>query len=280
VHTPHGHAFHDYLGAPASAALQAVERGLTRWTDQVICLTDGERGDYLDLRIGPPERFVIIHSGVDVDRFRRRPPQDPARRSALGLPTDGPLVGCVARLVPVKGVHVLLEAVPQIRAAVPGATLVFVGDGPLRAELERRSESLGLNGATVFLGLRHDIAELLPLFDVLVLPSLNEGMGRVVVEAQASGRPVVASRVGGIQDLVTHGQTGLLVPPADANALSSAIIECLTNPALAESLARQARAGVDAYGIAPMISEIDRLYVRLLRERTSNDARLMARSVS
>lgn len=267
IHTPHGHAFHDYLGTAGSTTLQAAERWLTRWTDQIICLTEAERRDYLRFRIGPPERFAVIHSGVDVERFRRGFPEGPARRQVLGLPADGPLIGCVARLVPVKGVHVLLEAVPRIRAAMPGATVVFVGDGPLRAQLERRSASLGLNGAAAFLGLRQDIAEIISLFDVVVVPSLNEGMGRVVIEAQASGRPVVASRVSGIQDLITHGQTGLLVPPADAEALAGAIIRCLTDSALADSLARRAQAGVDAYAVAPMIAEIDRLYIRWLRER-------------
>lgn len=267
IHTPHGHAFHNYMNRAGSAALTWVERGLAGFTDQIICLTEAERGDHLRYRIGPPERFEVIHSGVDVDRFRSVRFDVDAKRRELGLPSRGPIVGCIARLVPVKGVDVLLQAVPRIRQAVPQATIVFVGDGPLRPALEDRARSLGQDGAVKFLGLRRDVTEILPLMDLVVLPSLNEGMGRAAVEALAAGRPVVASRVSGIQDVITDGQTGLLVPPGDPEALASAIIHCLTNPALARAFARQAQAEVDAYGIVPMIVKLDRLYARWLQAK-------------
>ncbi len=266
VHTPHGHAFHGYLGPASSRALVWLERGLARLTDSIVCLTEAERADHLRLRIGPPDLFEVIHSGVDIQRFATAGVV-PADRRALGLPADGPLVGCVARLVPVKGVQYLLEAVPAIRAAVPGATVVFVGDGPLRGPLERSAASRALDGAAVFLGLRADVPALLPLFDVVVLPSLNEGMGRAAVEALAAGRPVVASRVSGIQDVVRDGETGLLVPPADAGALARAIVRCLRDPALRRALGARARSAAGAYGIGPMIARIDALYTRLLRRR-------------
>jgi glycosyltransferase involved in cell wall biosynthesis len=161
-------------------------------------------------------------------------------------------------------VRYLLEAIPLVRAAVPRATIVFVGDGPLRNELERRAATLGLDGGVLFLGLRRDIAEIMPLFDVVVLPSLNEGMGRAAVEAMAAGRPVIGSRVSGIQDVVSDGETGLLVPPADPAALARAIIRCLSLPALAAALSTRAQREVHKYGIEPMIGKIDDLYIRLL----------------
>ncbi len=187
-----------------------------------------------------------------------------AKRRDLGLPTDGPLVGCVARLVPVKGVHYLLEALPAVQAAVPQATGVFVGDGPLRTELERRAAVLGLGGRVAFLGLRRDVEEIMKLCDVVVLPSLNEGMGRVAVEALATGRPVIGSRVSGIQNVIVDGETGLLVPPADREALARAIVRCLTNPALSLAMGERAQKSVEAYDIEPMITKIDRLYTELL----------------
>jgi glycosyltransferase involved in cell wall biosynthesis len=264
VHTPHGHAFHDYLSPRGSEALKLVERGLARWTHRIICLTEAERRDHLRFRIGPPQKFEVIHSGVDVEHFQRAGTAARAARGAAGLPAEGPLVGCVARLVPVKGVRYLLEAIPLVRAAVPRATIVFVGDGPLRNELERRAATLGLDGGVLFLGLRRDIAEIMPLFDVVVLPSLNEGMGRAAVEAMAAGRPVIGSRVSGIQDVVSDGETGLLVPPADPAALARAIIRCLSLPALAAALSTRAQREVHKYGIEPMIGKIDDLYIRLL----------------
>src|SRR5207245_1504278 len=160
VHTPHGHAFHGYLNSAGSEALKWVERWLAHWADRIICVSEAEREDHLRLRIGPPEKFEVIHSCADIERFGRARIASSWQRRHLGLPPDGPLVGCVARLVPVKGVHYLLEALQSIRAAVPQATVVFVGDGPLRPELERRAAVLGLDGAVTFLGLRRDVPEI------------------------------------------------------------------------------------------------------------------------
>jgi glycosyltransferase involved in cell wall biosynthesis len=266
VHTPHGHAFHDYLGSAGSRALVWAERALARWTDRMICLTEAEKADHVRFGIGPAEQFEVIHSGVDIEGFAATRISRGEKRKALGLPPAGPLVGCVARLVHVKGVHYLLDAVPVIRAAVPAATVVFVGDGPLRGELERRAAMNGLNGAAVFLGLRRDVAEILPLFDVVVLPSLNEGMGRAAVEAMAAGRPVIGAKVSGIQNVIKDGETGLLVPPADATALAQAVIRCLGDPNSSRAMGKRARQTIDAYGIGPMISKLDDLYIQLLTQ--------------
>ena len=264
VHTPHGHCFHDYLGARGSEALKWAERGLARITDRIICLTPAERDDHVRYRIAPAERFEVIHSGVDLERFRRVRVDPVSVRRALGISPFGPVVVCVARLVPVKGVQSLLEAVPLVRAAVPGATVVFVGDGTLRPVMERRAASLAPDGGVVFLGLRSDVPELLQMSDVAVLPSLNEGMGRAAVEALAAGRPVVASRISGIQDVVADGETGLLVPPADPRALADAIVRVLATPGLGRAMGARAAVSVGAYGIDAMIDRIDRLYVQLL----------------
>ncbi len=269
VHTPHGQAFHDYLNSVGSEALKWVERWLAHWTDRIVCVSEAERQDHLRFRIGPPEKFGVIHSCVDVERFRQARVAWPERtRHSLGLPAHGPLVGCVARLVPVKGVHYLLEAVPAIRASVPQATVVFVGDGPSRAELERRAAVLGLNGAVAFLGVRRDVPEIVALCDVVVLPSLNEGMGKAAAEALAAGRPVIGSRISGIQDVIVDGETGLLVPPADPAALARAIVRCLNDAALATSLGQRGQSEVDRFGVRPMISKIENLYMRLLGEST------------
>ena len=263
-HTPHGHAFHDYLDRARAEVLRRVERWLARWTDQIVCLTAAERDDHVRLGVGPPERFEVIHSGVDVERFRDARPKVGAKRRELGLPPTGPLVGCVARLVPVKGVHHLLEAVPRIRAAVPEATVVYVGDGPLRADLEHRAGALGVKETVVFLGLRRDVAEIMPLFDLVVLPSLNEGMGKAAVEAMAAGRPVVGSRISGIQDVIADGETGVLVPPGDPPALAAAVVRCLTDPGLVHSMGQRAQARVESFSVDAMMVKIERLYSRWL----------------
>jgi len=266
IHTPHGHAFHSYLNRAGSAALTWTERALARWTDRIVCLTTAEREDHVRLGIGPREQFEVIHSGVDLNRFREVQVNAEQKRRELGLPIHGPLIGCVARLVPVKGIEYLLAAVPEVLAAVPQATVVFVGDGPLRPVLERRAEAMGLNGSVAFLGLRRDIPELMRIFDVVALPSLNEGMGKAAVEAMAAGRPVVGSRISGIQDVIEHGQTGLLVPPKTPGALATAITQCLTDPAFARTLGNRASTAAAAYGIGPMIDKLDRLYHDMLNK--------------
>ncbi len=271
IHTPHGHAFHGYLGRAGSKGLQWAERLLAGWTDRIICLTEAEREDYLCAKVGPPEQFDVIHSGVDVERFHRAPANAEEKHRVLGFPVRGPVVGCVARLVPVKGVQCLLEAVPQIAAAIPGSTVVFVGDGPLRSELEERAQALGLDGAVAFLGLRDDVAELMALFDVVVVPSLNEGMGRAAVEALAARRPVVGSRVCGIQDVVTHGVSGLLVPPADPGAISEAVVRILREPGLADRLSANAKLGLDEYSVDLMMAKIHGLYAQLIENQDSFD---------
>lgn len=267
IHTPHGHAFHDYLSRGWSEALKVVERWLARWTNAIICLTPGERDDHLRFGVAPADKFEIIHSGVDLSRYAGAKVEAETKRRELNLPSSGPLVGCVARLVPVKGVQYLLEAAPMIRALVPEATVVFVGDGPLRPEMERRAADLSLNGGVAFLGLRDDVADLMPLFAVVVLPSLNEGMGRAAVEAMAAGRPVVGTRVSGIQDVIAHEVSGLLVPPADAREIAGAVARLLREPALGIRLTTTARAELHQYSVEAMMGRIERLYASLARAR-------------
>ncbi|HLY24670.1 MAG TPA: glycosyltransferase family 4 protein [bacterium] len=264
VHTPHGHAFHSFLNAPGSAALVWVERAVARWTDRIICLTEAERRDHLNLRIGPPGRFEVIHSGVDLGRFGKVTATQAALRMSFGVPATGSIIACVARLAPVKGVRYLIEAMPRVRDAVPAATAVIVGDGPERAKLQARASALGLNGAVKWLGLRTDVPEIMSLADVVVLPSLNEGMGRVVVEAFAAGRPVVGSRVSGIQDLVADGETGYLVPSGDPRAIAEAVVCCLRDPERARAMGISAQRTAAAFSAERMVAKIDALYARLL----------------
>lgn len=267
VHTPHGHAFHGYLSPAGSAALRRVEAALARWTDAIVCLTEAERDDHLRGRVGRLEQFQVIHSGVDLRRFRD-PRVDPeAKRQDLGLPAGVRVIGCVARLVPVKGVQVLLEAVPQIRQHVPDAVVVLVGDGELRPPLERRARELGVDGAVRFLGLRRDIHEIVPLFEVAVQPSLNEGMGKAAVEALAAGKPVVASAVSGLREVVRDGRNGLLVPPGDPRALAEAVVALLRRPDWARRLGEAARQDAEVYGVEAMVARLEALYDRLLRAK-------------
>lgn len=266
VHTPHGHAFHGYLGPKGSSALVRVERWLAARTARIICLTEAERDEHIALRIAPAEKFAVVHSGIELAEFNRANGNGSTGREVLGLPAQGPLVGCVARLVPVKGVDILLEAAPGILAQVPEASLVFVGDGPMRPQMEARAQALGLNGRVTFLGLRRDVPAILPHLSLVVLPSLNEGMGKAAVEAMAAGRAVVASRVSGLQEVVLHQRTGLLVPPSDSTALASAIARLLRDDELRESYGLEGRRRALAFSADAMVAQIASLYESILPE--------------
>lgn len=258
VHTPHGHVYHGYGGRLRSRFFVWVERALARWTDALVALTESEKREHLREGVGRPEQWAVIPSGVEMERYQR---QSALRRQDVGLPQDAFVVGCVARLVPVKGVEDAIEATAQLRSLSTPVHLVLVGDGPQRPALERLVTALRLQDRAHFFGLRRDVPDLLPLFDVVVLLSRNEGMGRVIVEAQAAGVPVVATRVGGIPDLVVEGITGILVPPADPAALADAIRSLAEDRGAWARMKAAARTHV-AQGLSAdaMVRSVDALY--------------------
>lgn len=176
----------------------------------------------------PAAKLVTIHNGVDVGRFASGERQ--AGRRALRLPGHAVVVGAVGRLDPVKDHAGLLHAFSVLRTDQPAAELVIVGDGPCRSDLEHQVHELGLTGHVHLLGMRQDVSLLLRGFDVFVLPSLAEGISNTVLEAMATGLPVVATRVGGNPELVEHGATGALVPPANP-LVQAAALRCYVEDA-------------------------------------------------
>lgn len=259
VHTPHGHVFHGYFGRFGSALVVACERALAPLADALVELTDRSRREHLLKGIGRPERFFVIPSGVDSKRFDPQIYPVAEARKRLGLTAGAFVLGCFARLVPVKGVGVLLEAV----RGEEGAVLLVAGDGPLRGELEEKARRLGVDAR--FLGLRRDVPWLMAACDVVVVPSLNEGMGRAAVEAALMGLPVVASRVSGLAEVVEHERTGLLVAPGDARALAEAIGRLRGDADLRARLGAAARErALGRYTVEAAVGALRRLYERLL----------------
>jgi glycosyltransferase involved in cell wall biosynthesis len=264
VHTPHGHVFYGHFGELASALFLALERWFARFTEKTVALTPSERRDYIDLGVGSAEDILTIHSGVDLDTFGAEGRDPAAKKAALGLDPTRRMVGFAGWLLPIKGPMHLLNAMESVWEDHPDATLVFVGKGEMEAELRRKADHRGLDSRVKFLGWRNDMHEIMPLFDVFVLPSLNEGMGRVLVEAMAAGRPIVASRVGGIPDLVRHGETGLLVAPRDELKMADSISLLLSNPDKAGRMGAMGRLKCREFGLCAMVSKLDALYQGLL----------------
>jgi glycosyltransferase involved in cell wall biosynthesis len=293
VHTPHGHVFHSYEGRLRTSLFIQLERTFAPWTDRLVALTDTERREHLELGIGRDGQWRTIHSGVDLSPFEASRGLRHSVRAALGIPAEAVVLGTVGRLVPVKGHQYLIDALARLAADRSPLCLLLVGDGPLRGDLVTRARSLGLEvrihapaaegqalergpavpapaaRATVhLLGLRRDVPRLLSAMDLFVLPSLNEGMGRVLVEAMAMELPCVASRVSGIPDVVEVGATGLLVPPRDAAALARAIGSLLDDRQTARAMGSWGRQTVvRAFGLERMLDRLELLYRELLEER-------------
>ena len=160
--------------------------------------------------------------------------------------------------------HLLGFVLGKVWRRCNAVDLVFVGKGQLEQDLKNEALRMGISEKVKFLGWRDDIHEIIPIFDVFVLPSLNEGMGRVLVEAMASGRPVVASRTGGIPDLVIHDQTGLLVSPADELGLADAIYNILKDPEKAKVMGQKGKARSKRFSVESMVAKLETLYTDLI----------------
>ncbi|MBE9534800.1 MAG: glycosyltransferase family 4 protein, partial [Proteobacteria bacterium] len=274
IHTPHGHVFYGHFGRSLSRIFLQMERLLGKITHHHIALTPEECNDYLSLRVAQPNNTSVIHSGIDLQRFSKGAKQRTEKRRELGFSPHSLVVGYVGWLIPIKGVTYLVNAMAKIVEQHPKSLLVLVGKGDDKGEeeikLKEQVERAGLADKVRFLGWRPDVDEIMGCFDIFVLPSLNEGMGRVLVEAMAAGLPIVASRVGGIPDLVKHGENGLLVPPADTSALEKAISALLQDGARRKRMGKAGKKMCGPYSAEAMVEQIDVLYTELLEKYSHN----------
>jgi len=266
VHTPHGHVFYGYYGRMRSRAFIQLERWASALTDAIIPLTSRGKEEYVRFSVGRREKLVPIHSGVRVEEVAALRNERARVRAEMGVDNEEILAGTVARLSPVKGVRYFLEAAGRVAEKRGEFRFVIVGEGELRRELEEKVKELGLGDKVRFLGFcGSDAARIMSGLDVFVLSSLNEGMGRVIVEAMALGIPVVATSVGGVPELVRDRVTGLLVPPARADALALAILEAVDKKGATAEMVGRAAAMARSYTVESMVDKIEELYQELLR---------------
>lgn len=229
VHTFHGHVLQEYFGSLTNKAFAAAERGLARTTDALLAVSPQVRDELLDLGVGRPNQWHVVPVGIDLESLvGDRVPQGKAR-ATLGLPQDGPIVGCVGRLVPIKDHEMLFAAAARLLRERPDVTFVLAGDGELREGLKQRAREL-LGDRCIFLGWVDDLPTLYGAVDVVALTSRLEGTPVSLIEAAAAGKPVVATRVGGVREVVRDGQTGLLVAPRDPVAMAASLQMLLDDP--------------------------------------------------
>ena len=214
------------------------------------------------------DRISVVHSAYRVDLFRDGVDPEPLRRE-LGLAGRGPILGVLARLVEDKGHTYLLQAFSRVRALHPGAVLLVAGRGPLEPRLREEAASRGLGDSVRFLGFRDDVAEITGLLDVAVLPSVGcDASSASIKEAMAMGRPVVATEVGGAREILDDGATGVVVPPADPEALAAAILALLSDPGRSRRMGDRAREEVRRrFGPVQLADGELAVYESLLRSR-------------
>ncbi len=242
------------------------ERIASRMTDLVIANSEAVRRDVLREKGLPADKVIVIHNGLEVDTFPLSP--NHRMRESLGLLPRQPVVAVVANFIHYKGHRFFVEAWARVVQVLPEAVALLIGEGPLRAEVQAQVEALGLGRSISFLGLRHDVPALLTLPDLVVHPSLQEGFSNAILEAMAAGKPVVATEVGGTPEAVVHGETGLLVPPRDSQALAEGILWLLQHPTEAARFGAAGRRRVtERFDLATMVRQYEAVYERLLAEK-------------
>jgi glycosyltransferase involved in cell wall biosynthesis len=265
VHTFHGHVFHGYFSAATTRFYMTLERLAARLADAIIANTEGLRDELVDTyRITSRERVFISPLAVDLEPFLTAPRKQGRFRAAWSIPADVPLIGIVGRLVPIKNHKLFMEAAARIRQELPQARFVVVGDGETRHDLEQQVQALGLRDAVTFTGWMRDLAAVYSDLDTAVISSNNEGVPGSITEALCARCPVVSTAVGGVPEMLEHGDVGLLVPPGDADALARAIISAVRQPLDGD---RGREAALRRSGLNVILGQLDELYRRLLEKK-------------
>ncbi len=268
LHTPHGHIFYGYFGPGKRVFFLWMERITSLITHRIICLTEGEKADNIHLKIAPEHRFSVCPSGVNIQAMKKgtNPGISKDWQKRLGISQEDLVIGTIGRLVKIKGPDFLLKASREVLARKPNAMFCFLGSGPLKEDLERMAKEWGIINRARFIPWEQDPNHILAFFDIFVFPSLNEGMGRALVEAMAMKKPVIATRTGGIPDLVHDGVNGLLVPPSDESALADAILKLADRPDEMQRMGQRGEKMAERFSLDVMIKKIESMYRDLARK--------------
>ena len=272
VHTFHGLVLKDHYGRVKTNGVRAVERCLARFSDCLIVVNEQDKKDLIACRVASADKIEVIPLGLELKHFiDNRNPRGVLHRE-LGLDSDCKLLGIVGRIAPIKNHRLFFDAMARVLEEYATAHLVVVGDGDLRPEMERYVREAGIANKVSFLGWRHDLPQLYTDLDVVVISSKNEGTPVTAIEAMAAGRPVVATRVGGLPDVISDGETGYLVAPGSVEQLASAVKRVLQDSETTDRLRLRARESVKhKFAVERLATDMDLLYRRLLRHKGFED---------
>jgi glycosyltransferase involved in cell wall biosynthesis len=261
VHTIHGFPTHGFMSAKRRRFYHAIERLMRPLTHQFLAVAPEVAREAVQSRLALPGTVSVIPSAVELDEIPMS--ADPAVRADFEIPADSPLVGTVGRLDFQKAPLDFVRMARLVAAEHPDARFMMVGEGELLEDARREAHALGVD--IVFTGFRQGAAQIAASFDVFVISSLYEGLGRALTEALASGRPVAATAVNGVVDLIEPGATGLLAPPRDPAALARNVSWLLDHPVEARRMGEAGRGRVRAlFAPATMCAMINDTYERLL----------------
>jgi len=267
IHTIHGFPFNDFMNPLLRRIFIAAERFLSNLSDRLITVSTLNRKKALDLGFAPSDKLINIYSGINFERFER-PINVNEKKRELGISNGDKVVGMVGRLSKQKAPLDFIQAMNRVLERRRDVQLLLVGDGELKEDTLALSRQLNMDSRLKILGFREDVPELLRLLDVFVLTSWWEGLGRSLTEAMYTARPVVATSVDGVPELVENEKTGLLVQANDIQAIADAILHLLENEREAAALGQNAANRINqAFSADTMVSHLDRLYQDLLSKK-------------
>ncbi len=249
----------------AKFPLGRIYGATARFADILIAVSDEVKAYHIRMTGVPPEKIISIANGIDIQRFAARPKVGSHFRAQYNIPRDALLLGAVGRLVPDKGHSDFLRAAALIAESHPRVWFMLVGDGPLRASLERQTEAAGIRPRVVFTGLIEEIPAAMQALDILVFSSLREGLPLTLLEGMAASKPVVATQVGGIGGVLKNGVSGRLVPAGDASALAHACLRLIEAPVQIAQMGKAAQQCVEVeYTLERMVAQTLQLYTKTL----------------
>lgn len=252
--------------------LRVLHRSMAGWTDRCLVISNAV-GDLARKEFGlKPERVTVLYNGIDLDKAANPSPgaREKIRRE-FNLPEDALIVGIIGRLSPEKGQVFFLQAMPELLRTHPKVCLLIVGDGPTRQACEQLAAKLNIASGVKFTGHRTDIPEIFKALDVLAVPSLQEGLSFSTIESMAADRPVAAFNVGGLPELITHEETGLLAQERNAAALVDAVRRLLDDGNLSENIVSNARRFVQKFSISQHVETLIEIYNQVLQSSARKD---------
>jgi glycosyltransferase involved in cell wall biosynthesis len=277
IHTAHGFAFHEGSPALVRVIYSSLERIASRWCDRIVTVSEFHRTWAIELGMCNAQQIIAIPNGIaEVGRNRKIGLTE--LRRELGAQDGGLVILCMARLAADKGLEYLIEAATTLPRTGRRLQIVIAGDGPARDRLEQLAVNLKVTDRVKFLGFREDVGDLLAASDLVVLPSLREGLSISLLESMAAGKPIIATSIGSQREVASRAEMAELVRPASAPALSEAIVRLAENPALMARLGANARTVYESYYTENrMLRSYRQLYFDLLRARFPAEATSAAR---